>query len=218
MIPVAPAPEPPDFDIRVRQKGLDAIAELVGEPPSLKRPGPKRQKAAERREDIAPELFPPYWREVLPYMLNSYNRLCAYLALHIEPATGSPTVDHVIPKSKAWNQVYEWSNYRLASAFINAKKNDLDLVLDPFTIESDLFALEFVEFQVMPGPTAGLHRDLVLETIEKLGLNLQPCRTARRAYFDDYLAGEIMLSYLERRAPFVAREMRRQGFLRTGDA
>ena len=33
VIPVRPAPEPPDFDRTVRQPGLRAIAELVGEPP-----------------------------------------------------------------------------------------------------------------------------------------------------------------------------------------
>jgi 5-methylcytosine-specific restriction endonuclease McrA len=213
MIPVTPAPEPEDFDVRVRQRGIDAIAELVGEPAAINRPGPKRKKVANRREDIAPELFPPLWRKVLPQMLTSYSRLCAYLALHIEPATGNPTVDHVIPKSKAWNQVYEWSNYRLTAAIINAKKNDLDLLLDPFTIEEDMFALEFVEFQVIPGPGAGELADQVIDTITRLGLNFQECRTARRAYFESYLDGEINLSFLTRRAPFVAREMRRQGFL-----
>lgn len=41
MIPVEPKPEPLEFDACVRKPGLSAIAELVGEPPTLKRPGPK---------------------------------------------------------------------------------------------------------------------------------------------------------------------------------
>jgi 5-methylcytosine-specific restriction endonuclease McrA len=217
MIPVAPAPEPPDFDARVRQRGLSAIAELAGEPPAVKRPGPPRQPVAARREDIPPEKFPAYWREVLPQMLASYNRLCAYLALHIEPATGNPSIDHVVPKSRAWDRVYEWSNYRLACSFINAKKNNLDLALDPFTIQEGWFALELVEFQVKPGPAAGMLSDDVVQTIETLGLNRRECCDARRAYFDYYTAGEISLAYLERRAPFVAREMRLQGRLRASD-
>jgi hypothetical protein len=57
----------------------------------------------------------------------------------------------------------------------------------------------------------------VLETIDVLGLNMQQCRNARRAYFDYYFAGEISPSFLERRAPFVAREMRRQGMLHAPD-
>jgi hypothetical protein len=213
MIPVTPAPEPADFGVRVRQRGLEAIAELVGEAPVVKRPGRKRQAVAPRREDIPSEKFPPFWRGVLPDMLAAYDRLCAYLALHIEPATGNPSVDHVVPRSKAWDRVYEWSNYRLAASRINAKKNDLEIVLDPFTIPEGLFALEFVEFQVIPGPAAGAQADDVTETVETLGLNMRECCIARQAYFDNYLAGEISLPYMERRAPFVAREMRRQGRL-----
>jgi hypothetical protein len=49
MIPVKPAPEPADFDRKVRKPGLSAIAELVGEQPILKRPGPRRRKIAEYR-------------------------------------------------------------------------------------------------------------------------------------------------------------------------
>jgi hypothetical protein len=154
-------------------------------------------------------------------MLSAYDRRCAYLALHIEHATGSPTVDHIIPKSKAWDLVYEWSNYRLAAGLINSKKREVENVLDPFEIGPDWFALEFVTFQVKPGPGAvGGIADRVDDTITKLGLNRDECCKARQAYVDDYLNEEdpIPLSYLERRAPFVAREMGRQGLLREGAA
>ena len=87
MIPVAPAPAPVDFDARVRERGLDAIAELVGEAPSRARNGPKRKKVAATRATIPASCFPPLWREVLPDMLRSYQRTCAYLALYIEHAT-----------------------------------------------------------------------------------------------------------------------------------
>jgi hypothetical protein len=217
MIPVASAPEPPDFDQRVRQPGLRAIAELVGEEFLPPRRGPKREAIAARREDIPSAKFPTYWRDVLPEMLTSYNRLCAYLALYIEHATGNPSVDHVIPKSRSWQQIYEWSNYRLAAARINAKKSDLTLVLDPFTITDGLFALEFVAFQVKPGPAASGMETQVIDTVDMLGLNDQECCNAREAYFDCYNAGKISLDHLEERAPFVAREMRRQQRLRPGD-
>ena len=46
MIPVVLASAPADFDARVRQKGLDAIAELVGEVSGRSRRGPKRGKIA----------------------------------------------------------------------------------------------------------------------------------------------------------------------------
>lgn len=218
MIPVTSATEPADFEDRVRRKGLDAIAEMVGEMPSRVRRGPKRKKMADTRDGIPPEAFPPYWRDVLPEMLDSYRRLCAYLALYIERATGNPSVDHVIPKSKAWDKVYEWSNYRLACSLVNARKNDVDLALDPFEIHEGWFALEFVEFQVVVGSTAqGDVIDRIEDSVVKLGLNLPECCKARGEYVESYRDGHIDLPYLTRRAPFIARELRRQGLLLRGD-
>ena len=218
MIPVAPAPAPSNFDDRVRAPGLDAIAELVGEKPTRRRPGPKRKKVAATREHIRAEHFPPFWREVLPDMLKSYNRLCAYLSLYIEYGTGSASVDHVVPKSKAWDKVYEWSNYRLCSSIINSKKNDLEVVLDPFEIRDGLFALDFVSFQVTLGANAiGNLEAKVVDTIETLGLNRRECCEARREYVENYEAKNIKLDYLARRAPFIARELRRQNRLHAED-
>jgi len=201
---------------------LAAIAELVGETPSKKRRGPKRNKVAEAREQIPPDDFPPFWREVLPDMLQSYHRLCAYLALYIPHATGNPSVDHVVPKSKSWDKVYEWSNYRLASAYINGKKSDFDLALDPMSMKAGSFGLEFVAFQVVPGPKAkGTLVKQVDETILILGLNSLECRKAREKYVVDYQTGPgkggIDLAYLEIHAPFIAQELRRQGLLVRGD-
>jgi hypothetical protein len=218
VIPVALAPEPADFDSKARQRGLDAIAELVGEKPSHRRSGPKRAPVAGRRDAVPLDAFPPYWRDVLPEMRKAYGGLCAYLAMYIEPATGAPSVDHVVPRASSWQRVYEWSNYRLAAARINSKKRDLELVLDPFAIRPGLFALELVSFQVVPGP--GVQRagaDAVGATIDLLGLNHFECCKQRGEYIESYEAGEIMLSYLERRAPFIAQELRRQGQLRPGD-
>lgn len=216
MIPVQKAAAPADFDERVRRPGLDAIAELVGETRQKPRGGKKRSEFFTRREEIPGERFPPYWRRVLPEMLKSYSRRCAYLALYIERTTGSPTVDHVLPKSKHWDRVYEWDNYRLACSLMNGIKGDLETVLDPFTIGDDWFALEFVAFQVKPGPGAtdqiqqAMHKTLEL-------LNQPECCEARGEYVENYLAGEIALSHLTRRAPFIARELRRQGKLLPAD-
>ena len=132
MIPVDPAPEPPDFDRKVRQPGLSAIAEMVGEPPLLRRRGRRRSKIADRREDIPSESFPPFWRDALDDMMLAYNQICAYMAIYIEKVTGAATVDHMIPRSVEWSQVYEWDNYRLACSLMNSRKNDAIFVLDPF--------------------------------------------------------------------------------------
>ena len=99
---------------------------------------------------IAPDQFRPYWRRALDDLLVGYDRICAFLSLHIPPGVGTPSVDHMVAKSKAWDLVYEWSNYRLACSLMNARKGVAD-VLDPFEIGEGWFALELDEFQVMPG-------------------------------------------------------------------
>ena len=111
-----------------------------------------------------------------------------------------------------YDRVYEWTNYRLACALMNSRKNDVEHVLDPFDVGDGWFALELYEFQVMPG--AGLPGDTeaeVTNTIERLRLNDSQCREARREFAVDYWCREIGWSYLERHAPFVARELNRQG-------
>lgn len=217
MIPVTPAQEPDDFDSKVRQPGLSAIDEMLGKPPRISRTGPRRKKIADRPGQIPPDKFPPFWRRALGDMLDAYERRCAYLALYLERATGGPSVDHAIPKSRAWRKVYEWSNYRLSARLINAKKGETT-VLDPFEIEAGWFALELYGFQVVPGPRAPKKRIAEIDrTIEDLGLNRRECRRAREEYVVDYERGEIRLAFLERRAPFIASELRRQGRLRQGD-
>lgn len=219
MIPVMLADEPADFDKKVRQKGLRALSEMVGEPCFPKRKGKPRTKIAESRDQIPPERFPTYWADALPDMLRSYGRLCAYLALYLENATGNASIDHMRPKSRAWDQAYEWKNYRLACALINAKKNDHALELDPFEIVPGTFALEFIAFQVKPGPAAiGDLEFKANATIELLGLNDKPCCDAREEYMEEYINGGIDFAYLIRRAPFIAQELRRQNRLLPQDS
>ena len=220
MIPVAQAPEPPEFDAKVRQLGLSAIDELVGRPPRVKRRGPKRKKIANREQDIPADVFPPYWRDALPEMLFSYERRCAYLAMYIHHATGSPTVDHVLPKSYSWNQVYEWANYRLCAAIINSKKGSLLTLVDPFAVGPDWFALDLNTLHVARGanaPQAEWGRiDATLPV-----LNHRLCVSEREEYFRCYRLGPgargFDLAHLELRAPFIASELRRQGQLVRGD-
>jgi hypothetical protein len=222
MIPVKQAAEPPSFESKVRRPGRDAIAELVGELPSRARRGPKRKAIATSRDQIPADRFPEIWREALPDLREAYGNLCAYLALYIHHATGSATVDHFVPKTKEWQLVYEWSNYRLCSSQINGYKQDREISLDPFSIESGLFALELTDFQVVPGPAAhGPMVAVVSNTITDLGLNQRGCRKAREAYVEDYRSGPprgIGLGRLEHHAPFIAHELRRQGLLVRGDA
>ena len=113
-----------------------------------------------------------------------------------------------------WDQVYEWRNYRLACALMNARKGARENVLDPFEVEDGWFALELVEFQILPG--TGLPPDVaaaVQETIKCLRLSDHVRCKARAEYAEHYWGGEISLGYLKRRTPFVAKELARQGRL-----
>ena len=63
--------------------------------------------------------------------------------------------------------------------------------------------------------------NVVTTTITDLGLNQRECRKAREEYVEDYRVGPPRgseLAWLERHAPFVAHELRRQGLLVRGDA
>ncbi len=214
MIPVAPAPGPATFDDRVRQRGLAAIDELIGRKPRRPRPGPRRKPVAKRAEDVPARCFPDFWRLALDELLVAYQRRCAYLALYLEPATGSPSVDHMLPKSKAWDQVYEWLNYRLCASLVNATKGDRSDMLDPFEIGERWFGLELVGFQVVVGPDAPARQRAAIEqTIVGVGLNQPECCRAREEYVVRYQGGDISLAYLRQRAPFVAAELSRQGRL-----
>ena len=50
-------------------------------------------------------------------------------------------------------------------------------------------------------------------TIDRLKLNDRDCLTVREDYATDYFQGDISLGYLRRRAPFLAREIERQGMV-----
>jgi hypothetical protein len=190
----------------------------VGDPPRSKRHGPRRKKIADHRDDIEAASFPPFWREALDDMMLAYDRTCAYMAVYIEKVTGAPTVDHMIPRSVDWRQVYEWNNYRLACSLMNARKTDAVAVLDPVEIQAGWFELELVGFQVKPSELLRpLIRDRVERTITRLKLNNRDCRDLRESYSVDYWNQEITLNRLERRAPFIAIELRRQGRLLESD-
>lgn len=221
MIPVALAPVPPEFNAKVREPGLRAIAEMVGKPsPYPRTAGRKYAKVANQEKDIPADAFPPYWRKALPQMRTAYESRCAYLAMHIHSATGCPTVDHVLPKSRSWNQVYEWANYRLCAAIINSSKGVLLTLADPFAIGLEWFALNMNTLHVERGASAPKAEWTRIDATLPL-LNHRLCVQEREEYLHCYQlgpgAGGFDLQHLENRAPFIAQELRRQGLLLRGD-
>ena len=206
MMRVTLAPEPDTFDARVRQPGLRALDRLV-------------RRYSVPKSEIPSSKFPDHWRRSLDDLLAAYNRICSYLCLYIPRGTGARSVDHMVPKSMAWNRAYEWDNYRLACSLMNSRKGDAASVLDPFDVEDGWFVLELVAFQVLSAdglavPTAAA----VADTIERLRLNDEECCGAREEYAEEYWRENVTLDYVTRRAPFVANELRRQNRLREADA
>lgn len=199
MIPVREAPEPPGFDRTVRQPGCE-------------------RRAAKQAAGDGP--WPDTWRACLEDLCAAYNETCAYLAVRIRRAVSPPTVDHYRPKSRYPELAYEWSNYRLASPRMNARKGDSEDVIDPFKVADGWFQLaDLVSMMVVPGPdlTQG-DRRMVETTIQRLNLNDVLCRRDRGEDWEAYAAGEISLAHLQRSSPFVAREAERHGLLRPCDS
>ena len=199
MMRVHPAPEPDAFDEMVRQPGRPALDRLAAE------------KYSGSKEAVPAREFPPHWRKSLDDLLAAYQRICSYLCLYIPRGTGARSVDHMVPKSLAWDQSYEWNNYRLACSLMNSRKGDAVHVLDPFEVEDGWFALELVAFQVLPAdglpdPTA----TAVDDTIRRLRLNDEECCGAREEYAEEYWRENVTFDYVKRRAPFVASELCRQ--------
>ncbi len=214
MIPITPAPEPASFDAHVRQRGAAAIQRLLGQATGR---GRKPAKTYARAEDIPPDSFPPLWTQVSPTdkastlddLMTTYGQCCAYLGLRLERATGSPSVDHFVPKQRDWRLVYEWSNYRLSAACVNSKKGTSDVV-DPFKVQPGWFALDLDTFFVCCGPKAPPEEQKrITHTLPML--NLRQCVQQRGQYIQMYRSGEITAQQLERWAPFIAGEIRRQG-------
>lgn len=167
--------------------------------------------------DLSGEHFHPYWTEALDWLLTSYNRICAFCCFRIH-ATASPSVDHMAPKSLAWDKVYEWTNYRLAALRLNAKKGAMTHVIDPFDVKPGWFAIELTFGQVVPGPATEGDPALKLRveaTIEDLGLN--DFADDRLRDIEAYEACDVSLRRLHEESPFVAAELERQGRLHPED-
>lgn len=234
MIRIAYALEPQTFDKQVRKPGLRAVAELAGEAPDPPRKAGKAFKqVAASRDEIPAKKLPSYWTNCLDDMMRAYSRICAYSCFAIHEVTGARSVDHMAPKlntgdepddddrialrAGGWSLAYEWSNYRLASSLLNARKNRFDDVLDPFEVEDGWFVLELVGFQVKPAPGLSPERQKQVEdTIDRLSLNDDVFCTRRQTDATNYEEKKINFAHLMEESPFVAREIERQGKRRPG--
>lgn len=202
---------------RASTPGRRAIAELSGKrPATVRTTGRAFKKIASREQDVPPDRFPPYWTAMFDDLMRAFKEVCAYSCFRIHPVTGGGSVDHFAAKSRDWRQIYEWSNYRLVCARLNARKRDFGDVLDPFLVGRGWFQLELLGFQVIPNRRLPKpQRDAVLGTIGRLGLN--EFRQEREKDAQRYWDGDVSLRILREESPFVAQELRRLGRLNKGD-
>lgn len=190
MIKVELQPKPADFDSKVKKPGQDFLSKVL-------RPRGEQWKNKE------------YWRRAIPDMAAAYNSICAYSSLWIKPDT--PTIDHYISRDENANQAYEWKNFRLARWRINTRKGKYKDVLDPFAIGEGWFELDFTTFGIKPNPNLDqLEKEAVIKTIERLKLDDNDYRDARESWFNAF---KNDIPRLEEKAPFIAYEMQRQGYL-----
>ncbi len=190
MIPVILQPEPGMFNAKVRKPGQAFLRRF---------PNPDQRQFRSHQ----------YWKESLPELRDAYNEVCAYCACWI-PLQGS--VDHFVPKSVNPHLAYEWSNFRLAQERINSNKGDSVEVLDPFHIEAGWFILDCASFFVKPNTAVKKEiQHAVVKTITVLQLNSDTFVRLRYAVLKEYSSGNFSMNFLERRYPFVASELKRQG-------
>ena len=234
MIPVTEQPEPTqqtggyDFHHDVCERGEDAIRQLAGLPPLRRWPGPNIRKKVDSIGAVTPKMLRKThcWTRSMDALHHAYKGYCAYHARFIE-RVDTPTTDHFVAlratDSTDLMLAYTWSNYRLASGYINGVKSNLSTVLDPFTIGEGWFALDLGTFKTIVGPNAPLDRVAdIEETITLLHLDRGPIVLCRRRAAERYWAPPAGLPpipfwSLALDQPFLSAELRRQNRLNPGD-
>lgn len=198
MIRVQRQPEPATFDELVRRPGRQFLRQ---------HPAPTTKQWRNRA----------YWTRILSNLHDAYCGVCAYSCHWIPFDTGHDTVEHFRPKNVFPRQAYEWSNYRLVCGTLNGRKGTDLNVLDPFEVQDDWFVLNFPSGQVHPSPALSRQRvGRVLHTIKQLGLNDEgTCLKARLRYVKCFCVEEVTFAHLVSEAPFIAREIQRQGLQNT---
>jgi hypothetical protein len=220
MIRVDLVDPPADFEAQVGIPGQNALLELIGDSRASIRKGPRRNVVANNIGEIPSKDLPNFWTEALPHLCKSYRRICSYLGLRIHPGTGAAEVDHFKPKEKYQHLAYSWENFRLSCKLANTFKNNFEDVIDPFKVEDDWFGLNILTGHVIILVTDKGLCNILEDTIKRLRLNEEPTFVELRLeYINDYLGvpgrPHITFEKLERDAPFVAREIERQGMKRS---
>lgn len=195
MIPVLLQPEPHNFDAKVRVPGRRFLT---------KTPNPTHDEYKKNS----------FWKQAANELYEAYRHVCAYTCRYVDPV-GS--IDHFKSKSLHPQLAYEWSNYRLCTHRVNLHKGASADVVDPFLVEPGWFVLDFPSCLVKAGANLDqTMRERVDATIRTLKLNDDDSFVQDRCdYMMDFANGAVSLGHLEKRRPFLAVEIERQGIAQT---
>ena len=191
MIRVQSKPEYLAFDGQVRQPGAAFLATCAN---------PTSEQFKKKN----------FWGRAARELHAAYSGICAYTAMYL---TDWGSVDHFLPKALFPHLAYEWTNYRLANARINSSKGNLTTIIDPFLVEDGWFHIEIPACLLKPNRDLDIDlRNQISNTINSLRLNQDDHYVQERCnILMDYARGDVSLNFLERRYPFLAKEIERQG-------
>jgi hypothetical protein len=146
--------------------------------------------------------MPAYWMAFEPALHAAFEGRCGYAAMYIPPPA---QVDHYRDKFAVPALAYEWSNYRAAAPYLNAKKAGRT-VLDPFEIRNDWFEVLWPSLQLaLTDAVPRAKRQLAEETIRGLGLrDSEWIIRWRRSLVEAFLERRATLDELRARAPLLA--------------
>ncbi|WP_437758002.1 hypothetical protein [Sorangium sp. So ce1389] len=188
MISFERAPEPADFDVNVRQPGQRWLA-----------------KGGARR-------MPSYWRRAARDLQAAFKGLCGYTAMWLSTPG---TVDHFVSRDEDPGLAYEWTNFRYATASINSSKSALrsDQVLDPFEVGDGWFEVILPSCQmVLTDRCPPEFRDRAQTMLKRLKLgDGESIVSFRQEWYRMYREQGLSLEELARKAPLLARAVRKQG-------
>lgn len=198
MIRVNPASEPLTFDAEVRKRGMVFLNTI-----------PPTSKVLWKGHE--------YWRSCLADLRRAYGGICAYSCMLVPADTGFASVEHFVPKDTQNGRpiAYEWSNYRFVCGRLNGRKKDFMDVLDPFKVDDTWFVLDFPSLLVRPSKGLQPTEEVaVRKTVDRLRLNDdETCVEGRRHWVSAYCQGMISFDFVKTNAPFVGRELERQGLV-----
>jgi len=191
VIRVEEVPEPLGFDCEARRPGN---AWLAANPHA--------------KSDSFPDLWSPFRND----LALGFQNVCGYCAMW----TGDPSVDHYIAKESTEGRplTYEWKNYRFADRRMNSRKRLLNArILDPYLVGSEWFEilLPKLEMIVVEERIPKYYHDDAHYTLKLLRLgNDDDIVEIRKEWYQPFIDGDVNLSYLTRKAPLIARAVKKR--------